>query len=162
MLFLHSQFIIKKLGTKFHKTSDTSNPTFMKFGFLKERNLQVLEHAIKMLRQILVLRIGKVKWIWRKLRNTELSNLYFSVDNKKKKGNQTCRTCNTNGISFYRFSLSNYRVRMPTRTTMTVKFTWFFLQIMQVKVRTKSGNKAQYIPHLLVAYDSLRIAVAII
>jgi len=61
MVFLHSQFIIKNLGNIFYKTSDTSNPTFMKFGFLEERNLQTLESAIRMLRQILVLRIGRVK-----------------------------------------------------------------------------------------------------
>lgn len=57
----HIKFINKHLGNKFHKTSDTTNPSFIKFGFLKERNLQTLVSAIRMLRQILVLRIGKVK-----------------------------------------------------------------------------------------------------
>jgi hypothetical protein len=42
MAFLHSKFIIKNLGNKFHKTLDTSNAKLIKFGFLKERNLQTL------------------------------------------------------------------------------------------------------------------------
>lgn len=84
MVFLHSQFIIKNFGNKFNKISDTSHPTFLKLGSLKERNLQTLGSAIRMRRQILVLRIGKVKLIWRKLRNTELSNLYPSTANQKR------------------------------------------------------------------------------
>ena len=81
MSFLYSQIIINNLGNEFHKTTDISNPTFKKICFLKERNLQILGSDIRIQRQILLLRIRKVKRICRKLRNTELCKLCSSPTN---------------------------------------------------------------------------------